>query len=60
MRTGKIRNVLTGAVIDVFVSCDHPDSSYGRAVWVDGEGVAYLECDSKVPNPFYEVIEDTK
>lgn len=58
MRKGKIKNLASGVIIDVTATTEHPDSHYGRAVWVDSEGVAYMECDCKVSNPFYNVIED--
>lgn len=59
MRTGKIKNMVTGEVINVVATTNHPDSHYGKAVWVDEDNVAYMEVDFKIPNPFYEVIEDS-
>lgn len=37
----KIRNVITGKVITVWPSTEHPDSSYGIPVWVDKDGNGY-------------------
>jgi hypothetical protein len=48
-----------GDRIKVYATTEHPDSHYGKEVWVDANGIAYLEVDSKIPNPFYKV-EDIK
>ena len=41
----KIRNMITGKVITVWSSTDHPDSSYGIPQWVDGDNNSYGQCD---------------
>lgn len=48
-----LTNLLTGQKITVTATTEHPDSSYGQAVWVDEEGVAYGQCNLHIP--FYEV-----
>ena len=53
--TARIRNIMTGQVVEVHSTTEHPDSSYGKPVWVDSEGIAYFQCD--MPNPLYEVLE---
>ena len=45
---------MTGATIPVTSTTEHPDSSYGQAVWVDADNNAY--CVVGMPNPFYEVV----
>jgi hypothetical protein len=37
----KIKNILNGDIIKVHKATDHPDSSYGQAVWVDDAGNCY-------------------
>lgn len=57
--TGTIINLVTGATIRAHTTTDHPDSHFGRAVWVgDADNVAYLEVDCPIPNPFYVVQPD--
>jgi DNA-binding XRE family transcriptional regulator len=51
----KLRNILTGQVVDVRSTTEHPDSSYGKPVWVDADGTAYFQVDT--PNPLYEVSD---
>ena len=58
MRTATLRNKLNGVDVRVLATTDHPDSSYGRAMWVDDDNNAYCEVDSRVPNPFYDIMED--
>jgi predicted transcriptional regulator len=41
----KIKNMITGKVINVWPSTDHPDSSYGMPQWVDKDGNSYGQCD---------------
>jgi len=38
---GKLKNLLTGDVVEVTASLDSPDSSYGLYVWVDDAGNSY-------------------
>lgn len=52
----KIQNTITGEIIKVRATTDHPDSSYGKAVWVDEDNQAYFQVGA--PNPFYEVVEE--
>lgn len=42
--TATARNLLTGDVLKVKATVDHPASSYGRPVWVTAEGEALGEC----------------
>ena len=58
MRTATLRNIVNGMEVRVHATTDHPDSSYGRAILVDDDNIAYCEVDSVVPNPFYEIVED--
>lgn len=58
MKTAILINA-KGDRIKVYATTEHPDSHYGKEVWVDDNGVAYLEVDSKIPNPFYR-IEDIR
>lgn len=39
----KLRNLLTGATVAARATTDHPQSSYGKAVWVDGNNQAYCQ-----------------
>lgn len=57
MRKAILKNKLNGKEVEVYATTEHPDSSYGKAVWVDKDGVAYLQVDFPFPNPLYEVIE---
>lgn len=59
MRIGKIKNRISGEVIKVTATDNHPDSRYGIPAWVDEKGVAYMEVDCKIPNPLYELIFDS-
>ena len=53
-----MRNIVNGEEVKVHATTEHPDSSYGKAVWVDDDNNAYCEVDPVVPNPFYEIDED--
>ena len=57
-RTATLKNRLNGVEVRVHATTDHPDSSYGRAVWVDDENNVYCEVDARVSNPFYDITED--
>lgn len=39
-KRGTLRNLLTGATIEVTASTEHAASSYGRPVWVTEDGQA--------------------
>lgn len=54
-REATLVEVATGKRIRVHATTEHPASHYGHAVWVDDDGIAYCEVDSKVPNPFYAI-----
>lgn len=58
MRQATLKNKLNGVEVRVHATTEHPDSSYGRSVWVDDGNNAYCEVDERVPNPFYEITED--
>ena len=58
MRQATLKNKLNGVEVRVHATTEHPDSSYGRAGWVDDDNNAYCEADARVPNPFYETTED--
>lgn len=57
MRKAILRNKINGMEVEVHATTEHPDSSYGKAVWVDNDNNAYCEADAKIPNPFYEITE---
>lgn len=50
-----IKNKITGEQIAVHSTTEHPNSSYGKAVWVDDNGIAY--CQVGMESPFYTVIK---
>lgn len=52
--TGTITNKLTGKTVKVHDTKEHPDSSYGNAVWVDDENNAYLQVGLEASNPMYD------
>ena len=52
-----LKNLLTGEEIEAHPSTDHPDSSYGQAVWVDDEGNSYGICSMGAPLGF-ELIQE--
>lgn len=47
-----IKNMATGEMIPVTATTDHPDSSYGQAVWVDDDNIAYFQIGMR--NPLYQ------
>lgn len=49
-------NNLTGERVAVTATTEHPDSSYGKAVWVDEEGTAYVQ--QGMEQPMYSLEED--
>lgn len=49
----KLRNTVTGDVISVTSTTDHPDCSYGQSIWVDADR-AY--CIVGMEPPMYEVV----
>ena len=49
-------NNITGESVRVHATTEHPDSSYGLAVWVDDNNQAYMQVGAI--NPFYTVIDD--
>lgn len=51
----KIKNNITGQIINVHATTSHSASSYGQAVWVDDDDNAYYQCN--LPNPFYTLVE---
>lgn len=51
-----LTNKLTGVVVRVHSTTEHPDCSYGRAIWVDDDNNAYCEVDA--PSPFYDIAEN--
>ena len=50
----KLINKINNKVVSVKATCNHPDSHYGHAVWVDKQNVAYCEVESS--NPVYDVL----
>lgn len=54
MKTATLVNRLNGVEVEVHSTTEHPDSHYNIPVWVDDEGVSYIE-DTERVNPFYAV-----
>lgn len=44
---------VNGEEIEVYSTTEHPDSSYGKEVWVDDNDKAY--CQVGLEAPFYSV-----
>ncbi len=55
----KIKNLLTGEIIDVHSTTDSVDSSYGLECWVDKKGNSYGQCQFGAPLGFELVECDT-
>lgn len=49
-----LKNNVSGEEIEVIAMTEHPDSSYGKDVWVDETGVSY--CQVGMESPFYTVL----
>lgn len=58
MRKAILKNKVNGKEVEVYATTEHPDSHYGKAVWADKKGTAYLQVDYPFDNPFYEIIEN--
>lgn len=56
VRTATLRNLINGIEVKVHATTDHPDSSYGKPVWVDDDGNSY--CQVGIPAFGYEIMED--
>jgi len=52
MLYGRLRNLLTGDVIEVHATTDSPDSSYGLLCWVDQDGQSYGQIQFGAPFGF--------
>jgi len=50
-----LTNNVTGEKVKVHSTTEHPDSSYGKAVWVDDNNQSY--CQVGMEKPFYSVEE---
>ena len=59
MRTAIIQNIFTGERFNVHATTEHPDSHYGKAVWVDDNNHALFEVDGHVKNPFFHIVSDS-
>lgn len=55
----KLKNLLTGKIIDVYSTTDSVDSSYGLECWVDKKGNSYGQCQFGAPLGFELVECDT-
>jgi hypothetical protein len=54
----KIRSIMTGRIITVWQTTNHPDSSYNIPVWVDYKGRGYGQVIHwEVPFGFEKVTE---
>lgn len=56
--TGTLINVLSNEEIRVHDTTDHPDCSYGKAVWVDKDNNAYIQVGLEKFNPLYKIVLD--
>jgi len=56
----KIKNLLTGKIITVWKSTNHPNSSYGIPVWVDKDNNDYGQAEAYIlPCAFgYELLPE--
>jgi len=54
----KLRNLLTGEVVEVHDSTDSPDSSYGMPAWVDDAGNSYGQVQFGAPFGFELIALD--
>lgn len=54
--TATLINRNTGEEIKVHATTEHPTSSYGKAVWVDEQGRAYLQVGST--HPLFDIVLD--
>ena len=52
----KLINNVTKKEVEVRMSYEHPVCSYGHAVWVDKNNVAYMQVG--MPTPLYTIIPD--
>lgn len=52
MLKGKLENILTDEIIDVFATTESPDSSYGFLCWMDTEGNSYGQIQFGAPFGF--------
>jgi len=54
----KLKNLLTGEIVDVHSTTDSPDSSYGFECWVDDNLQSYGQCQFGAPLGF-ELMESS-
>jgi len=52
MLRGKLENILTDDIIDVYATTESPDSSYGLLCWMDAEGNSYGQIQFGAPLGF--------
>lgn len=50
-----LKNNVNGSEVRVTATTEHPDSSYGKPVWVDENNVSY--CQVGMEAPFYSVLK---
>ena len=48
-----------GTEIPVHATTEHPDSHYGKAVWVDDENLAYMQVGLEALVPQYRITHVT-
>ena len=53
----KIKNLLSGKIVTVEKTTNHPMSSYNQAVWVDKNGNCYGQCNLGVPVGYELILE---
>lgn len=51
----KIKNLLTGKIIEVFKTTNHSMSSYNQEVWIDKENNCYGQCNLGLPIGYIKV-----
>lgn len=54
----RLKNVLTGDIVNVHATTDSVDSSYGLECWVDDDGNSYGQCQFGAPFGFEFEGED--
>lgn len=57
MKTAILTDTIRHIMCQVHTTTDHPDAHYGRPVWVDAEGTAYLQCGLEHLNPYYQLSD---
>lgn len=57
MKTAILTNTVTHERVTVHTTKNHPDCSYGYAMWVDDNGQAYMQEGLEKLNPYYQLAD---